>query len=54
MFNAIAMILLVYMGWRDERRPPGSPPTSIFRTRSVLSEETRQQHRRPGTDRARP
>ena len=29
--DAIAIVLVVYMGWRDDARP-GQPQTSLFRT----------------------
>jgi hypothetical protein len=32
MLNSIAVVVMVYMALRDERRPPGTPQTSVFRT----------------------
>ena len=32
MLNSIAVLIVAYMGVRDDRRPPGSRQTSIFRT----------------------
>ncbi len=32
MFNSIAVVLMVFMGLRDDRRAPGTRQTSIFRT----------------------
>lgn len=31
MLDGIAMLVLVYMGLRDERAPPGAPHRSVFR-----------------------
>ena len=33
MFNSLAIVLMAYMGLRDDRRAPGAPHTSIFRMR---------------------
>ncbi len=33
MFDALVMVALVFMGLRDDRRAPGAPMTSLFRTR---------------------
>ncbi len=33
MLNSAVMILMVYMGLRDDRRAPGMLHTSLFRTR---------------------
>jgi hypothetical protein len=30
--DSFAMVIVVYMALRDDRRPPGAPQTSIFRT----------------------
>ena len=30
--DSIVMLVLIYMGWRDDRLKPGDPQTSIFRT----------------------
>ncbi len=35
MLNSIAVVLMVFMGLRDDRRPAGSPHTSLFRMRDV-------------------
>ena len=35
MLNSIAIVLMVFMGLRDDRRPPNAPHTSIFRMRDV-------------------
>jgi hypothetical protein len=32
MLNSIAVLIVAYMGLRDDRRPPGTPQTSLFRT----------------------
>jgi hypothetical protein len=31
-FSSVLMVVLAYMAWHDDRRPPGTPPTNIFRT----------------------
>ncbi len=31
MLNSFAMVVMIYMGLRDDRRPPGTPRTSVFR-----------------------
>ena len=31
LLDCIVVLLLVYMGMRDERRRPGTPATSLFR-----------------------
>lgn len=33
MLNSIAVVLMVFMGLRDDRKPPGAPHTSLFRMR---------------------
>ncbi len=33
MLNSIAVVLMVFMGLRDDRLPPGMPHTSLFRLR---------------------
>ncbi len=33
MLNSMAIVLMVFMGLRDDRRPPGVPHTSFFRMR---------------------
>lgn len=30
--DVVAIVLVVYMGWRDDGRAPGTPQTSLFRT----------------------
>ena len=32
LLNSAAVVVMVYMGLRDDRRPPGAPQTSVFRT----------------------
>ncbi len=32
MFDGLVMVVLVFMGLRDDRRAPGSRQTSLFRT----------------------
>ena len=32
MLNTIALTVMIVMGLRDERRPPGTPQRSVFRT----------------------
>jgi hypothetical protein len=32
MLNSIAVLIVAYMGLRDDRRRPGTPQTSFFRT----------------------
>jgi hypothetical protein len=32
MLNSIAVVVMVYMGLRDDRRARGTPQTSVFRT----------------------
>ncbi len=32
LLNSIAIVVVVYMGLRDDRRPPGTPQASVFRT----------------------
>jgi len=31
--DSVAIVLIVYMGLRDDRRPKGAPQTSLFRMR---------------------
>jgi hypothetical protein len=31
-FDAIAILIVIYMGVRDDRRSPGTPQKSLFRT----------------------
>ena len=31
LIDGLAFVLVVYMGLRDDRRPPGAPMTSFFR-----------------------
>ena len=55
MFDSLAMVLLVFMGLRDDRRAPGAPHTSIFRMRDVAqpARPARRAHSDrtgPGTD----
>ena len=33
MFNSMAIVVMVFMGLRDDKAPPGTPHTSIFRMR---------------------
>ena len=33
MLDGLVMVALVFMGLRDDRRPPGAAQTSLFRTR---------------------
>ncbi len=33
MLDSIAVVLMVFMGLRDDRRPPGAPHSSLFRMR---------------------
>ena len=35
MLNSITVVLMVFMGLRDDRRPAGAPHTSLFRTRDL-------------------
>ncbi len=35
MLNSITIVLMVFMGLRDDRRPANAPHTSIFRMRDV-------------------
>lgn len=32
MFDSLVVIVVVFMGLRDDRRAPGTPQTSLFRT----------------------
>ena len=33
MFNSMLIVLVAFMGLRDDSRPPGTPHTSLFRLR---------------------
>lgn len=47
--NGVVMIMVVYMGLRDDRRPPGDPMTSLFRMRETgihLVDEAAEKRRR--------
>ena len=35
--DSVAIVLMVFMGLRDDRRAPGTPATSIFRMRDTAS-----------------
>lgn len=35
LLNSVAVVVMVYMGLRDDRRPPGTPQASVFRTLEV-------------------
>ncbi len=44
MLNSIAIVLMVFMGLRDDRRPPGAPHTSLFRMRDEPAEALTKSH----------
>ena len=39
-FNGIAVLLLVFMGIKDDRRRPGTPQISIFRYKDTVAKPT--------------
>ncbi len=38
MLDSIVIVVMVYMGLRDDRRPPSAPSTSLFRFRDQPAE----------------
>ena len=38
MLDSLVVVLMVFMGLRDDRRPPGEPHTSLFRMRTDAAE----------------
>ena len=38
MLDSLVIVLMVFMGLRDDRRPPGEPHTSLFRMRTDATE----------------
>ena len=38
MLDSLVVVLMVFMGLRDDRRPPGEPHTSLFRMRADVAE----------------
>ena len=38
MLDSLVIVLMVFMGLRDDRRPPGEPHTSLFRMRTDVTE----------------
>ena len=38
MLDSLVIVLMVFMGLRDDRRPPGEPHTSLFRMRTDAAE----------------
>ncbi len=36
MLNSIVVVIMVFQGLRDDRRPPGTPATSLFRMRDPI------------------
>ncbi len=39
MLDSLAVVLLVFMGLRDDRLAPGTPHTSLFRMRDIAAEK---------------
>jgi len=57
LLNSIAVVAMVVMGLRDDRRRPGTPQTSIFRTfedDAIRPDDAAEQARRDRIARSRP
>jgi len=56
LLNSIAVVVMAFMGLRDDRRRPGTPQTSVFRTfedDAIRPDEAAEQARRDRIARSR-
>ena len=47
MLDCFVVVLLVFMGLRDDRRAPGEPHTSLFRMRDVSPGDAGRSQKNP-------
>ncbi len=47
MLDSLVIVLMMFMGLRDDRRPPGEPHTSLFRMRTDAADASPPQAASP-------